>query len=265
ALDKIEQQLLALDFGYKIPSDNEKLFSIALSKGLGLAATIVGNKGQKKNEKEIFKNLNESFIDFLADKDEEKFKKAVVETMERAYKELPESIRKQYFALEPFIVKMVPTYKAHSKEDVNFLVQLGQIEEKSKNLNTRSGNDKNDKKLEAAASSASTLSTALDTAYKKYYNGDRSPANAETFIRESREAIKTARPELETHRGWGRVLANVGLAIAGIGVLYGIALIANTIHTKGKHTFFYKTDSESKIEEVEKAIDAFEAKTKQTG
>jgi hypothetical protein len=70
----------------------------------------------------------------------------------------------------------------------------------------------------------------------------------QNFQEKCAEHIDKARPELEKHRGWGQVLANILIAVACAVVLYPIALGINKART-GNYLFF-KTDSAKIIDEI---------------
>lgn len=69
-----------------------------------------------------------------------------------------------------------------------------------------------------------------------------------TFKRLSKDDIEKAHEELDKHRGWKRVLGNIGLAILGFGILYLIAVAIN------RNIFFNKTDSSEKLDRFEQLI-----------
>lgn len=85
----------------------------------------------------------------------------------------------------------------------------------------------------------------------------------ETFVDNSMTAIEIAKKsELATHRGWKKILYNLGLFIAGAGVGYFIAATANYINTKGAHFFFpINTDSINKVEQFEKVINSIKPRS----
>lgn len=85
----------------------------------------------------------------------------------------------------------------------------------------------------------------------------------EKFVDNSMTAIEIAKKsELATHRGWKKILYNLGLFIAGAGVGYFIAATANYINTKGAHFFFpINTDSINKVEQFEKVINSINPKS----
>lgn len=127
----------------------------------------------------------------------------------------------------------------------NFIQQLKALEAKTKELL--------DNDFNKAADSASLLHTTLNTLFEHYSKNEISP---EDFKERCEEALSEARKELETHRGWKKVLANVGLAVFGLVGLYLVAGLANLAITGGKHFFFqFNTDSANKINELEKTVD----------
>ncbi|QDP71083.1 protein kinase family protein [Legionella israelensis] len=68
------------------------------------------------------------------------------------------------------------------------------------------------------------------------------------------EAIDKAKPELKTHRNMNYILANVGLAVLGIGVGYAIAGVINLAINR-KFLFFTETDSMKKLDKLEASLD----------
>lgn len=70
------------------------------------------------------------------------------------------------------------------------------------------------------------------------------------FKLNSLDAIKQAKPVLSQHRGWNHILANIVLGIAGLGVFYMIAGLAN-LAVNGHFLFFSKTDSLVTLEKIE--------------
>ncbi len=67
--------------------------------------------------------------------------------------------------------------------------------------------------------------------------------------------MRTARPELEKHRGWKQLLGTLGLAIAGLGIGYVIAGLINVAVTGHFLLFRPKTDSLQKLELLQKSLD----------
>lgn len=101
----------------------------------------------------------------------------------------------------------------------------------------------------AAADCAENLHIIVNNQYNELINDKIKP---EIFKRRCIEAIKTARPELERHRGWKQVLGNLALAVIGLGVFYVAAVLINKA-TTGKFLFF-KTDSAIKIDRLQRAV-----------
>ncbi len=99
-----------------------------------------------------------------------------------------------------------------------------------------------------AAKEATELHKKL-TEHSKTYFANPTKETYLDFKEQAKKAIKEAHKELDNHRGWKRVLGNIGLAILGIGVLYLAAVLIN------RNVFFNKTDSSEKLDSLEKLID----------
>jgi hypothetical protein len=99
-----------------------------------------------------------------------------------------------------------------------------------------------------AADKADELHTSLIRHSQIYFSNPTKEAHI-AFKNQSKEDIKKAHEELDKHRGWKRVLGNIGLAILGFGILYIAAVLIN------RNVFFNKTDSTEKLDNLEKLID----------
>jgi|HubBroStandDraft_6_1064221.scaffolds.fasta_scaffold619929_2 hypothetical protein len=111
-----------------------------------------------------------------------------------------------------------------------------------------------DRGFKFEAQKARNLATDLN----KYMISPRMAFDHEIFIQACTEPLKDARKILETHRGWNHILANVALAIAGLGVFYGVAVLINKART-GNFFFFQKTDSIKKIDHLEGSIGSIQS------
>ncbi|RUQ78851.1 hypothetical protein [Legionella septentrionalis] len=67
-------------------------------------------------------------------------------------------------------------------------------------------------------------------------------------------AIEKARPELEKHRVLNKTLANLALAIAGLGIGFVVAGLINLAVTRGKHFLFFTTDSEKRLDAMQEYV-----------
>ncbi|KTD61320.1 effector protein B, substrate of the Dot/Icm secretion system [Legionella santicrucis] len=124
---------------------------------------------------------------------------------------------------------------------VRFYEQLEIIEKKAAELRA-AGHLK-------AAEKAEELHQRLYKGSVQYFN-DR--INDEQFGILCHQAIKKARPELETHRGWKQVFGNLALAIVGLGIGYVAAGLINLAVTG--HFLFFNTDSGNKLNDMEKVV-----------
>lgn len=98
-----------------------------------------------------------------------------------------------------------------------------------------------------AASKADTLISNLKAHSDTYFLNPTKDAY-DTFKMQTENDILEARDELEKHRGWKRVLGNIGLAICGFLVLYAIAVAING------DFFFKKTDSAKMLDKCDDLI-----------
>ena len=131
-----------------------------------------------------------------------------------------------------------------TQAQINFIAQLELLKKKALSLR--------DQGHESAAIKASTLYDTLSINYQKYC---RDKLSKDDFRGICDEAMRTARPELEKHRGWKQLLGNLGLAIAGLGIGYVIAGLINVAITGHFLLFRPKTDSLQKLELLEKSIE----------
>lgn len=134
-----------------------------------------------------------------------------------------------------------PTVTTPLASHRRFLSQLSEIKLKEEKLR--------ENHHIAAADCAENLHIIVNNQYNELINDKIKP---EIFKRRCIEAIKTARPELERHRGWKQVLGNLALAVIGLGVFYVAAVLINKA-TTGKFLFF-KTDSAIKIDRLQRAV-----------
>lgn len=103
------------------------------------------------------------------------------------------------------------------------------------------------------AEAANALYIKLNQAFVTFVNSDKSTENFKIFSDESLTAIQQNRDAFETHReDYGltkQVVGNIALAILGLGVLYGLALVVNK-QVNGRFLFFAPETAQqvSKIE-----------------
>ncbi|MDI1352499.1 MAG: hypothetical protein PSV35_06985 [bacterium] len=91
-----------------------------------------------------------------------------------------------------------------------------------------------------------------------FYNFKTGTLQYAAFKDNSIDAINSAKPILEKHRGWKEIFINILLIIASLGgsVLY------QAISTKGKQVFFkVNTDSMNIVNEVDQALDGMNPKS----
>jgi hypothetical protein len=137
-------------------------------------------------------------------------------------------------------------------EEQAFYAQLAIIDAKAFELEEKA---KTDEKYIPSANQARELHGKLSDAMYSY-KLNQNANSYQTFKRTCEDAIQTAKPELEKHRqGWKKILGNVGLAVAGLGIGYLVAGLIN-LKINQQFTFFNKTDSIDKVEGLEKAFNA---------
>lgn len=122
-----------------------------------------------------------------------------------------------------------------------FLIQLKSISRKADFLE-QDGHKQ-------AANCAHRLYETIHAHYDHWINKE---ITNQTFQTQCSQAIDTARPELEKHRGWKQLLGNLMLAIVGLGVFYVAAGLINKAVTG--HFLFFKTDSQQKIDQLEHTL-----------
>lgn len=100
-----------------------------------------------------------------------------------------------------------------------------------------------------AANEADQLYLTLDKNAELYFDNRLTKAEFRDICT---DAINTARPELETHRGWKQIIGNLCLAIAGLGIGYVVASLINKAVTG--NFLFFRTDSAYKLDKMETTI-----------
>jgi hypothetical protein len=107
-----------------------------------------------------------------------------------------------------------------------------------------------------AASAARAMVTSIESNYWRFKSRE---IEAPEFKQNCKTAIDGARGELEPHRGWKKILGNLGLFILGLGVGYALAGLVNLAVT-GNFLFFQKTASIKRMELLEKEINSLDPK-----
>ncbi|MES2218339.1 MAG: OTU domain-containing protein [Pseudomonadota bacterium] len=148
---------------------------------------------------------------------------------------------------EPIVPAQFIPLKKYDPQAANFYGELQVLIVKAGELERRSNTERNYK---PAARVSKRLVTKLSQQAHLYFNlGKLSPNE---FVTNSTALINAARPVLERYRGWKQVLANVALAIIGVGVGY---LVAGIVHKALTGNFlFFKTDSAEKLDLIVKAV-----------
>ena len=136
-----------------------------------------------------------------------------------------------------------PTVITLPKLQQFFLSQLDEIKTKEQDLRSRGHI--------TAADFALNLYTTLKSKHSEFIE---EKIDIQSFKNSCTDAINTARPELENHRGWKQVLGNLALAVVGLGVLY---VVAGLIHKAATGNFlFFKTDSANKLDKLDQTIES---------
>lgn len=143
----------------------------------------------------------------------------------------------------------VNTQKVHA-DDTKLREQLDLIANKAAAF--RIVAEKNPNFL-SARDAAETLHQRLNTALDNYNATPQTKATHALFQQHCRDAIDEARPVLEKHRGWKKILGNIGLAVAGLGIGYVVAGLINLKINK-QFLFFSQTDSCKKVDMLADSI-----------
>jgi hypothetical protein len=104
-----------------------------------------------------------------------------------------------------------------------------------------------------ALNAANILHDALKVEGEKYFSGELSKARYKEFKENCEGFIKTARLELDQHRGFTKILLNILAIVISAGIGYAVAAGINIALNRGKFTFF-STDSSIKINSIEESI-----------
>lgn len=137
---------------------------------------------------------------------------------------------------------------------LNHFIQTSQPVNKALNLILDKAINLEKRGFHQAATAIHHLVEQLIVSIDNHTQTPPSKDNDETFINTTSLAIQQANDVLKEHRDCHYLLANLGLAFAGLGIFYGIALIVNRVQT-GHWLFFDKTDSVKKLDEVKTAFD----------
>ena len=102
-----------------------------------------------------------------------------------------------------------------------------------------------------AGKKAQDLHDTIKKATDLYFAGNLTPHDCRV---QCDDAIKAARPELETHRGWKEVLGNLALIILGV-VGFVVKECINMAQNK-PFLFFSKTESAKMVDAIEITLDS---------
>lgn len=120
-----------------------------------------------------------------------------------------------------------------------------------------------------AADKAEALHKNISVHAQTYLNELADPDNKslpekkyEDFKNHTLAAIKAARGELETHRGWKRFLVNFAALIASLIIFFPLVLKIHH-HYKKHYLFFDRTSSHKKLDKLENTIHRLDPRTLQ--
>ena len=222
--------------GYTHHIDLAQIFT-ALPAGmtfLSLRNNILGSKSGAELA-QAFAGLHPSVTSLdLSDND---FDKKTDAELDEALAALPITVKS--LVLNDKVINL-DAFRSKLKEKIlqRLEPQLLLIKDKAENLKTR--------KYDEAYNAAQTLYLSLTNLKSQYSNGT---IEYVAFKNDSIKEIKTARVELEIHRGWKEILSNVLLCILGLGIGY-LAICAY------EGSFFkFNTDSAKKLDDLQNTID----------
>lgn len=228
-------EIIPIDFDYMIMHDGKGLLSYQeqyLEGRMGFAKRVGG-----ASTKEAVQYVLESYP-AAADYLREHWGKKYLETNKNTRRS---EARMQEERLLPDKEPRIP-----SVVEANF---NNQIELLTKKMSDFAGKPEFAKAYEAAE----TLYSKLKDEGKEYFEGKQSKATYQTFKKNCETYIETARIELDKHRGWSKIIANIVAAVCSGVVGYAIAVGINMAMNKGKCTFF-STESSLKIDAIEESI-----------
>lgn len=87
------------------------------------------------------------------------------------------------------------------------------------------------------------------------------PSKVEEYASSLNTVIEAAKPDFQKHRNVNYILANIGLAILGLGVIYGLSVLVNYKKT-GQLGFFTQTKTDKLVDDVRNDLDEWHAQNK---
>lgn len=130
----------------------------------------------------------------------------------------------------------------------NFYKSLNNINRKAQEHGAYKDKDHQD-----AKDAAQSLHDNIHSLYSKTIEEPPHP-NYQKFMRDSSKFIHTSLDTLNNHRGWKNFTANLGLAIAGLGIIYGIAFFIHRIKDRQWGFKLCRTDSEILVNQLDNSI-----------
>ncbi|HAF88119.1 MAG TPA: hypothetical protein DCG13_06080 [Legionellales bacterium] len=117
---------------------------------------------------------------------------------------------------------------------------------------------KNSSKNQLILAGAKELNEALEEAHRDFIDNK---ITLSTFQNRCLEAIQTHRPNLEKYNKGQRIVANIALAVAGLGIGYAIAVLLHRVTSR--HFTFCHNDVTKNIDRMEQTIQRLRANTMQ--
>lgn len=189
-----------------------------------------------------------------------KIKKAVSPKEKQNDKEYPLPFLATNSGFDKYIAKIITegafqekqntlwtTLSTHNslKQYADLYMGLETVLEKAQDLYDRGYMDEADK--------AQQLVNNIVNAFNEHLMDSTEANNVQLFKQVCNDYVVDAQNTLAIHRGINHILANVALAIAGIGIFYAAACVMNKVKT-GNWFFFQETDSVKKIEPLAASI-----------
>ncbi len=139
----------------------------------------------------------------------------------------------------------------------DFIEEITALKEFIGALETKNSS-KNQLILAGAKELNKALNKALEEAHRDFIDNK---ITLSTFQNRCLEAIQTHRPNLEKYNKGQRIVANIALAVAGLGIGYAIAVLLHRVTSR--HFTFCHNDVTKNIDRMEQTIQRLRANTMQ--
>lgn len=136
--------------------------------------------------------------------------------------------------------------RPQSQVELDFIEKISLLKQKMSEF-------KDKPQFKKAYDAAFLLHRSLEVEGASYFAGGQSRDTYRTFKDNCEGHIKTARVELDKHRGVAKIIVNILAIVFSAGIGYGFAAAIDVAMHKGKFTFF-STDSALKINAIEETI-----------